>query len=177
MKKTIMVLSLFVGLGLSSCSDAPNDKVQAKKTELAEFKYDSTVKKQVQVSEEFVQISPTWGQSIDFAKQTKGFWSYLFLGILCLGLAVALTVLKSKNSRLLPENIDKLAIPLIFVLLAGCLLFIYSKPGEIKWNNDKWVKKQNFDLIIKDSGSTKPIWDSLRNNCLIVGGPSDCYKK
>lgn len=172
-----MALSLVIGLGLMSCSDTPNDKVEAKKTELAEFKYDSTVKKQVQVSEEFVQISPTWGQSINFAKKTNEFWINLFFGVLSLVLAIALAILKSRNSKFLSETVDKIAIPLIFVLLAASLLCVYSKPGEIKWNNDKWVKKQNFDLVIKDSGSTKPIWDSLRNNCLIVGGPSDCYKK
>jgi hypothetical protein len=177
MKKTIMMLSLVVGLGLSSCDSTPNDKVQATKTELDGFKYDSTAKKQVQVSEEYVLISPTWGQSINYAKQTDEFWINLILGILALALAATLFVLKSKNSKLLPQSLDKIAIPLLFVLLAASLLCIYVKPGEIRWNNDKWVKKQNFDLVIKDSGSTKPIWDSLQNNCLIVGGSSDCYTK
>lgn len=166
-----MVLSLFVGLGLSSCSDTPNDKVEAKKTELAGFKYDSAAKKQVQVSEEFVQISPTWGQSINYAKQTSEFWINLFLGILALAAAVILTVLKVTNSKRLPEGLDKLSIPLTFVLLVMTLFFIYSKPGEVKWNNDKWVKKEVYDKAIKETGSTQPIWDSLETNKLIIGGP------
>jgi hypothetical protein len=38
-------------------------------------------------------------------------------------------------------------------------------------------KQSHVDQLVKDSGSVKPIWDSLRKNCLIVGGPYDCYQK
>ena len=42
-------------------------------------------------------------------------------------------------------------------------------PGEIKWNNDKWVKKEVYLKTIEEAGSTQPIWDSLETNNLIIG--------
>jgi hypothetical protein len=39
------------------------------------------------------------------------------------------------------------------------------------------VKKEVYDKAIKETGSTKPIWDSLRSECKIVFGPYECYGK
>jgi hypothetical protein len=66
---------------------------------------------------------------------------------------------------------------LLFILLVGGLASFFWQPSQIRWNNDKVLEKSHVDQIIKDSGSVKPIWDSLRKNCLIVGGPYDCYQK
>jgi hypothetical protein len=51
------------------------------------------------------------------------------------------------------------------------------QPSQIRWNNDKPFSKEHVNQVVKDSGSVKPIWDSLRKNCLIVGGPYNCYQK
>lgn len=177
MKKTSVLLFVLFWLGLSSCNETPNDKIEAVKTEFVGWKYDSTVKKPVQAFEEYVQIYPTWSQSVNYAKQSNGFWINTVVGIFLLIAAITLFVLKSTDSKYLSQSVDKFAIYLVFVLLVAGSFFLYSKPGEVRWNNNKWVNKQHYDQVIKESGSTKPIWDSLQNNCLIIGGSSDCYKK
>ena len=83
--------------------------------------------------------------------------------------AIPVFVLKATDSKYLPQSVDKFAIYLIFVLLVAASFFLYSKPGDVRWNNNKWVNKQHYDKVIKEAGSTKPIWDSLENNCLIIG--------
>jgi hypothetical protein len=169
MKKTGILFFVLFWLGLSSCDDAPNDKIEAVKTEFAGWKYDSTVKKPVQAFEDYVQIYPTWSQSINYASKSKGFWINTLGGLFFVILAIVLFVFKSTDSKLLPESVDKFAIYLIFVLLVAGSFFLYSKPGDVRWNNNKWVNKQHYDKVIKETGSTKPIWDSLENNCLIIG--------
>jgi hypothetical protein len=64
----------------------------------------------------------------------------------------------------------------MFILLVGGLASFFWQPSQIKWNNDKVLSKEHVEQVVKDSGSVKPIWDSLRKNCLIVGGPYDCFK-
>lgn len=169
MKKTVILFFVLFWLGLSSCDETPNDKIEAVKTEFVGWKYDSTVKKPVQAFEDYVQIYPTWSQSINYAAKSKGFWISTIGGLLFLVLAIVLFVFKSTDSSLLPESVDKFAIHLIFVLLVAGSFFLYSKPGDVRWNNNKWVNKQHYDKVIKEAGSTKPIWDSLENNCLIIG--------
>ena len=169
MKKTAILLSMIFWLGLSSCDETPNDKIEATKTEFVGWKYDSTVNKPVQAFEEYVQIYPTWSQSINYASKSKGFWLGTLGGLFFLLVAITVFVLKATDSKYLPQSVDRFALYIIFVFLVAASFFLYSKPGDVRWNNSKWVNKQHYDKVIKEAGSTKPIWDSLENNCLIVG--------
>jgi hypothetical protein len=66
---------------------------------------------------------------------------------------------------------------ILFVLLAGSISSFKWQSSSIKWNNDKWVKKEVFDKAIQETGTTQPIWDSLRSECRIVFGPYECFNK
>jgi hypothetical protein len=169
MKKTAILLSMIFWLGLSSCDETPNDKVESIKTEFVGWKYDSTFKKPVQTFEESVQIYPTWSQSINYASKSKGFWLSTLAGLFFLLVALLIFALKATDSKYLPQSVDKFSVYIMFVFLVAASFFLYSKPGEVRWNNNKWVNKQHYDKVIKEAGSTKPIWDSLENNCLIIG--------
>ena len=167
--KNLLTL-IFVILFISSCSTKPNDVIHDKKSEFSGWKVDKSVSENpIQKFDEYYQISPTWGQSIDYAVKSDDFPVSLAAGVVLLVFSVVLFMFKIKDSNLLSESADKSALYIAFVLLVGGLYAIYSKPGEIRFNNDKWVNKEVYDKAIKEAGSTQPIWDSLENNCLIVG--------
>lgn len=165
------VLAIFIfAITIMGCSKKPNDVIHSTKTEAAGWVVDKSVSENpIQKFDEYYQISPTWGQSIDYAIKSEDFPVSLAAGIVLLVFSVVLFMLKAKDSKLLSESSDKIALYIAFALLVGGLYSIYSKPGEIKFNNDKWVNKEVYDKAIKEAGSTQPIWDSLENNCLIVG--------
>ena len=123
-----------------------------------------------------ITLSPTWKQSVEFASERGDHITWVIIGII-LSLAFVVVLLGAgTNSKWFPK-IGAFSNVLLFLLLVGGLSSLLWQPSQIKWNNDKVLDKAHVDQIIKDSGSVKPIWDSLRKNCLIVGGPYDCYQK
>jgi len=170
MKKFLSIIAIV--FFMASCSTKPDDVIHETKSEAAGWTVDKSVSQNpIQKYEDYYKISPTWGQSINYAKKAPDFPIALALGIICLAGAGILFYLKSTDSSLISEKADKIVIYVVFVLLVAGVYSIYSKPGDIRWNNDKWVKKEVYDKAIKEAGSTQPIWDSLENNCLIVSGP------
>jgi len=171
MKQLLLIITFILGtISMSSCSNQPDNAVHATKTEAAGWIVDKSVSENpIQKFDEYYQISPTWGQSISYAAKTDDFPVAVALGVVFIVGAVVLLMLKSKDSKLISESVDKVVIYIAFVLLVAGLYAVYSKPGEIKWNNDKWVKKEIYDKTIKETGSTQPIWDSLEVNNLIIG--------
>jgi hypothetical protein len=111
-------------------------------------------------AQETVTISPTWGQSFKWANNTL----WVIIGVVLIAAAIALFV-KFKDNGLRG------------VLAGGGLLIalgltsILLKPIGVKWNNDKKI-----DAVHLQNVGEQHIWDSLKNNCLIVDGPHNCYK-
>lgn len=121
-------------------------------------------------------LSPTWGQSFQFASERGDHLTWVIIGTILLLAAVVTVIGAASNASWFPK-IGAFSNVLLFILLVGGLSSLVWQPSQIRWNNDKVVAKQHVDQLVKDSGSVKPIWDSLRKNCLIVGGPYDCYQK
>ena len=123
-----------------------------------------------------VVLSPTWKQSLEFASERGDHLTWVIIGIILLLGFVTVLLGAGTNASWFPK-IGAMSNVLMFILLVGGLASFFWQPSQIKWNNDKVVEKSHVDQLVKDSGSVKPIWDSLRKNCLIVGGPYDCYQK
>lgn len=179
MKKVFLSLFLILALYLSSCSPAPDNVIHNQKSEKGGWVYDSRFNKPVQENIEYVQIAPTWSQAFDYAGKRTDRAVMIGLAFIFLALATALFYGKSSSASWLPRVLDEkvhLFNILLFVFLASSASLYMSQPSGVKWNNDKWVEKTVYDEAMK-TGSTKPIWDSLEVNCLIVDGPYGCYTK
>jgi hypothetical protein len=123
-----------------------------------------------------VMLSPTWKQSFQFASERGDHLTWVIIGTILLAAAVLLVIGASTNAKWFPK-IGAMSNVVLFVLLVGGLSSLLWQPSQIKWNNDKVLEKTHVEQVVKDSGSVKPIWDSLRNHCLIIGGPYNCYQK
>lgn len=174
MKKIITILfSSFVFLSCSS--PTPDDTILAEKVEKGSWVFDSTLNKNVQKDETYYLLSPTMKQSFYYASKRGDRKLLVGLSLVCLTLAVV-TFLFTKSNRG-PEFLQNglSSNLLMFVFLAGALALYLDKPLEIRWNNEKWVTKQVYEKAM-ETGSTKPIWDSLETNCQVIDGPYNCYK-
>lgn len=122
-----------------------------------------------------VVLSPTWKQAFQFASERGDSLTWTIIGCALLLAALATFIGAASDAKWFPK-IGAVSNVLLFVLLVGGLSSLLWQPSQIRWNNDKTLSKEHVDQVVKDSGSVKPIWDSLRNNCLIIGGPYDCFK-
>ena len=123
-----------------------------------------------------VVLSPTWEQSFQFASERDDHLTWVIVGSVLLLAALVALIGAASTAKWFPK-IGAMSNVLVFVLLVGGLTSLMWQTSQIKWNNDKTLSKEHVDHVVKDSGSVKPIWDSLRKNCLIVGGPYNCYQK
>lgn len=176
MKKVIFLALVIFAM---SCTKSADSVIHGTKQEAGAWVYDSSFKKPVQVTDNFYLLSPTWGQSFDYASKRADRYLYVGLAVLLMGMAVFLVLSKAKDASWLPRffdnnNIFNLA---LWLLLVSSISSFMAHPGGIRFNNDKWVNKIDYDKAIKESGSAQPIWDSLETNCLIVDGPYNCYSK
>jgi hypothetical protein len=182
MRKIITFIIAAVTLGACSGPDfKTDDRIQGTQTEKTDWVYDSTVGKPVQKEEVSYMISPTLQQSFYYASKRDDRTLHLILSVACLVVflfaffAKILDPTTSYTPAFLANNY--IANLLKFLALAFSAYFFLGNPVGVRWNNDKWVPKQTYDKAIKESGSTRPIWDSLEANCRIVDGPYGCYKK
>ena len=159
---------------MNSCSLEPNDTIQQTKTEPAGWVVDKLVSdKPIQKFEDYYQIAPTWGQANYYASKRPDHTTYVVFGFIFLALFSLVFYGKATDAKWLPKSLDgalggNIA---LFILLVSSITFFTVRQSGIKWNNDKWVKKEVYDKAVKESGSTQPIWDSLEVNKLIVDGP------
>jgi hypothetical protein len=176
--KFISVLLISTTLFVSCGPNKPDNKVYGTKTEQTGFKPGPTVNdKPVAVVDTFVQISPTWGQANHYASERKDFAVWQIIGWVLLAAFAVAVYGKATEASWFP-NVNPTSFNLIlFVLLAGSISSFKWQSSSIKWNNDKWVKKEVFDKAIQETGTTQPIWDSLRSECRIVFGPYECFNK
>lgn len=123
-----------------------------------------------------VLIKPTWSQSFHYASEA-GWDSWLvFAIILFIAFCVMLYLAISDGLPKLFDN-ELIKFGALFVLFAGALACFGSQPGSIKWNNDHWVPKEQYEQNMSTAGNTTAIWDSLANNCHIPWGPDKGCKK
>jgi hypothetical protein len=133
--------------------------------------------------QEWATIKPTWGQSFYFASRA-GYTFWLVMGLVLITM-VPYVIIKSKRDEPLLKigkwKFDPLAnqkhggrnINIIcFILLAAGGACIYLQPGNVKWRNYKSIDKAHYEKVVSENGSSKPIWDSLLTNGLIIGGPN-----
>lgn len=165
MNVKLFVVGIIAMIILFSCgTSAPDNKVYASDSALVGWDHAKPV------YSETVLIKPTWSQSFHYAKQ-GGWGLWLTLSII-LFVAFGAMIFLAATDRLpkLFEN-QTLKFLTLFILLAGALACFGSQPGSLKWNNDKWVPKTQFDNYMNAQGNITPIWDSLANNCKILWGP------
>lgn len=181
MKKLLTILlGFFAIISISGCGkNQKPDNVIYGQRQSTDFTWEIVEpgKNPVQVFHQEVMISPTWGQSNKYASERGDFLVWQVVGFVLLALLLVVIYGRSTQASWFP-NISSMALGVtMFVLAAGSLTSFKWQSSSIRWNNDKWVKKEVYDKAIKETGSTKPIWDSLRSECRIVWGPYDCYKK
>lgn len=170
----ILLLSLFL---ITSCGNpTPDDKIQGKKTEAGAWVFDSTLGKNVQKEEVYYLISPTLKQSFYFAEQRPDRKIKVFVSIFFLVLFIVIFWLNKTDIG--PEFLQNGYFFGFaqFAILVTAFSFFLNDPLAIRWNNDKWIKKEVWEQTMQ-GGTSRPIWDSLENNCLIIDGPYDCYTK
>jgi hypothetical protein len=172
MKKLLTLFSFI--LAMSSCSHKPDNTIQETKTEQTGWVVDKAVSdKPIQKFDTYYKISPTWGQAIHYAYKTPDQAFAVFVSFILFIAFCILFIGQTANARWMPkvfENTNILS-AVLFILIVGSVYAWYNKPGNIKFNNDKWVKKEVYDNAMQETGSTQPIWDSLETNHLIIDGP------
>ena len=173
MKQIVVLLTLFLTLGMSSgcMTGVPDNQIHAVKGEKGAWVYDSASKQNVQQIDSFYMLQPTWSQAIDYANQRPDNKYHVIAGVVLLLLFIIIGIGIFRGAAWLPNWSALRGGLMMFILLAGGIIFIGGNAYGVRWNNDKWVRKEVYEQVVKDSGSTKPIWDSLVNNHLIVDGP------
>ncbi len=183
MKKSISLLILVLSYFVANSQyiipkPAPDNIIHGTKTEVGGWVFHVNKGKPVQQIDTFYMIQPTWKQAYYYANQRKDIKIYNTVGIaVTVGLA-----LFSKEILDLPNKPDALAGTLQSSALLGggtviVLQSLFGNAYGIKWNNNKWVNKKEYDRVMKQYGSTQPIWDSLETNFRIVDGPYPVIKK
>ena len=170
---------ILLGLFTISCKNVPDNKIYATKTEKGDWVVPTPGTAPVQKVDEFVLVSPTWGQAFAFAKLRGDARVYdVLAGVLFLAF-ILVVIGRTTNANGLPEIFyhgvfGNVILGALFFL---SVYFFANHAIGIKNSNDKWVKKDVYEKAMKETGSTQPIWDSLQTNCLIVDGPYNCYQK
>lgn len=167
------ILLLIFALVMFSCSNKPDDIINDTKTEQGAWVIKPGATKPELSQDTYYQISPTWGQAFHYAKERKDHTLVTVFGIIFLVAFAVVFYGRSTDASWLPKFLDNSigAGFAMFVLIVSGFYFLIGDASSIKWNNDKWVKKEVYDQAIKEAGSTQPIWDSLETHNLIVDGP------
>ena len=180
MKLFKLVAALLISTSvLVSCGPNKPDNLQhdIKVTENG-FKPGPTVNDApVQAFDTTVLIKPTWGQANSFASKRGDYIIWMVIGTILLVLLTFVVYGAVISARWFPKVSPQALGAFMFVLAAGSLASFKWQSSSIMWNNDKWIPKAQFDKAIQETGTTQPIWDSLEQNCKIVFGPYDCFKK
>ena len=181
--KTLSTI-LFLLISISGFSQfiipkpAPDNVIHNQRTEFVGWMFDPAQGKPVQQIDTFYMLQPTWKQAYYYANQRKDTKIYNTIGIA----VTAGLVLFSKEILDLPNKPDvQVGTAQSYAILGGgtaiVLQSLFGNAYGIKWNNDKWVNKNEYDRVIKQYGSTQPIWDSLETNYRIVDGPYPTVKR
>lgn len=128
-------------------------------------------KQPLAVMDTTVYMKPTWGQAINFARARGDHGVMGWLAGLCLVVFAGGFYGRASDAKWFP-NINDIALAiLLLVFLAGFIGAGWGQAMRIKWDNKIGISKQRYDQAMRESGSTRPIWDSLKAGCHIIGGP------
>jgi hypothetical protein len=166
--------SLLLGLAITlfSCASHPNNEVYSTTSELTGFKPGATIQdKPVAIVLQSVELHPTWAQAFSFAFHSGYvFWFLLSLALFALSV-YAFYRMGSDNPIIGKTKGIKLGDVLFgFLLLVASLFSFFSKPSDIKENNNHFIPQSQYDFYMQRDGSTKAIWDSLEQGHHIVFG-------
>jgi hypothetical protein len=170
MRSKFLYLATASALFLTSCgsSNVPDDKIYATDSVPTGFYQVTTPDKDpTPITYQVVYLAPTWGQANSFARETKAYVTFQVLGFILLALAGLLFYALASNRI---KTSTGWAI-LVMVLLGLSLVSFKGTAASIKWNNKKGIPRQTYERAIQETGSTAPIWDSLKNNGMILWGP------
>lgn len=173
MKQSVPALMFFLTILIgTSCSHKPNNLIHETKTEPAGWIVKEKGQKPEMSYDTYYKISPTWGQATHYAYKTTGQAIAVFISFILFAAFVVVLAGLVTDAGWMPKPLQNpnLVSAALFLLLSSSIYAWYNKPGNIKFNNDKWIKKEVYDKAIKEAGSTQPIWDSLEANNLIVDG-------
>lgn len=180
MQKFLLFITIIISLISCKGNSIPSNEILAQQSEKTEWVWDSVQNKPVQAEQHYYLLAPTLNQGFYYANkradrilQLIGS-AILFILFLLVFAARIIDPTASKTPQFLLNSY--IFHGLAFLLISFSLYFYLGSPLGVRWNNDKWVKKEVYEKAMQ-TGSTKPIWDSLESNCLIVEGPYDCYKK
>lgn len=179
MKKLLVIILGFFAILSIGCgrSQQPDNEIYQERSESFTWQVVEPGKSPVKVFQKEVMIKPTRGQSNVYASERKDFILWQVVGWVALLALIFVFWARGTTQNWFP-NIGTLALALLIFALASISLVSFKWQSQsILLNNDKWVKKEVYEKAVKETGSTKPIWDSLRNECRIVFGPYECFDK
>lgn len=154
---------------MAGCDSEPDNKIHGTEYKNVGFKVSvNSDSDPTMIVDTIVYIQPTLCQGFYFASKSPGYLTAALAGVLLFALFVILLLLMLNRSV---ENSRFYGV-LLALLLGLSLTCFLLKPFHIRDENKKGVSKAVYDKAMKESGSTKPIWDSLMNNHLIIGGPT-----
>ena len=166
--KTLLLLLLVTG---TVFSQTPDNKVYKQDVIQSGWIYSPSEGKNVPTYDTTVLLKPTWSQAINYAYQRPDNTIYLILGIILLvGLVMYGNELIALANKPGTGNVF-LGYGAIFVVLILAIQCFFGNAYGVKWNNDKWISKKSYDYHMQKDSTTKPIWDSLAANYLIIDGP------
>jgi hypothetical protein len=177
MIKRVFFIVLAACMCLAACGpNKPDNKIGRMEITPGLWKPAADHKSTVQAMDTTVQISPTWGQAGHYAHARPDQTIYDIIGIVLL-LVFAVTLYgRIAEAKWFPDVSERGLFAFWFVVLALAATAFLGVKSSVKWNNYKMVPKAQYDKAMKETGSTKPIWDSLEQNCKITWGPYNCYK-
>lgn len=174
MRQTLLAVTLLLAIIFSgSCTKVPDNIIHDQKTEQAGWVVKEKGQKPELSYDTYYKISPTWGQAFSYVKERKDHTLVTIFGVIFLVGFATVFYGRTTDASWLPKFLDNSIGGgfALFVLLVSSVYFLSGDASSIKWNNDKWVKKEVYDKAMREAGSTQPIWDSLKTNHLIVDGP------
>lgn len=175
MKK--LILFAFVAVLLTACgTNKPDNKVYGTDSQQVGWEPQGPGKEPAPVILETVGLKPTWGQANHMASLRGDHTIWNIIGVILLALLVAGIYGAATDAKWFPKLDPKALGAILFVIGALCITSFKWQAASIMWNNYKFVPKQQYEKAMKETGSTKQIWDSLTNGCHITWGPYNCYK-
>ena len=164
-----LLLLLVTVLFTISCSKEPSNEIIKTKTEKGDWVYNPSLNKPVQVEQTYYLLQPTWGQAFSISFKYGKYLVSFVLGVIFIFLMVMVVYSQYANPSWAPKLFEKWWVTISFVLLAIGASCIYSRPSIVRFENDKWVKKEVYDSVMQADNNTKAIWDQYEKSGTIIG--------
>jgi hypothetical protein len=168
--KLMKFLFLFaVSVLMFSCKGNPDNNVYGEKAEFSHYEAQGAGKEVKSVYDSTVLLKPTWSQAHVMASHRADNWVWKFAQIVLLSLLAISAYLVVSGKREVELG------RLFYWAVLGFLFIGFNwQSASIKWENEWYVPKSQYEKEMKENGSTQAIWDSLENGYHIKWGK---YKK